>query len=152
MHRFYSLVAFFALATVSQAQAPAPLPASLPPEVCLAKAVVKDDGLYIRVTSARLVPEQRERVVKRNGMEVVEKYLTYTPVAVERLLRPDGKKVRVTTKAGKDVDAQGIVNALGKDTPVIVSFDGAVDPFYLAVVRDDVLIITQERPAAAQGK
>jgi len=149
MRCIYSLMAFFVVAAGAQAQAPAPLPAELPPEVCLAKAEVKD-GIQIRVTSARLVPQQRERVVKRDSKEVTEKYTVYSPVAVERLLRVDGKKVRVTTKAGKDVEPQVILNALAKDTPVIVSFDGAVDPFYLAVVRDDVLIITQERPALRQ--
>jgi len=152
MRRFNSLVVLFVVAAGARAQGTVPLPAALPPEVCLAKAQIKDGGVQIRVISARLVPEQRARVVKRNGKEVTEKYLTYLPSAVERIFRLNDKNVHVTTKAGKDVDPGVILNALGKDTPVIVSFDGPVDPFYLAVVRDDVLIITQDRPIAGKGQ
>lgn len=147
-----ALLAAFVLGVAgAQAQRPIPLPAGLPPQVCLATAAIENGILVLHIITPQLVPEQRERKVLRDGKEVVEKIITYVPVSREQTFRVDGKQLRVMTKAGKDVDRQAILNALIKTTPVIVSFDGPVDPFYLAVVRDDVLIVTQER-APAKGK
>ena len=90
--------------TIAQAQPPAPLPAGAPTVVCLAKAQLKDGAVELQLMTPQLVPEQRQRVVERNGLKVTEKYLVHVPVAVERRLRVDNKAVRVTTKAGKDVE------------------------------------------------
>ena len=56
----------------------------------------------------------------------------------------DGKQVIVTRKnGGFPVDARDLPWLLAKPTAVLSFPGGKVDPYYLKVMRDDVLIIIQ---------
>lgn len=100
--------------------------------------------MQLRLTTPELVPSYETREVVKNGQKVTEKVLVYNTEFVERIVAIDGKDMQVVTKAGKVVDAATLQKLLGKETPIVVSFDGPVDPFYLAVVREDVLVVTKK--------
>ena len=134
-------------AAVAWGQDPRPRPKGFPPKVSLAKAQLKDGVVQLRLTTPEIVPAYETREVVKNGKKVNEKVLVYHTEFVERVVAIDGKDMQVVTKAGKAVEAEALPKLLANDTPVLVSFDGAVDPFYLAVVRDDVLVVTKKKAA-----
>lgn len=122
-------------------------PGALPPQVCLASAAEKDGAIQLRVSVPRMIPYHVTRVLEiRDGKQVTKTFTCYKAVMEETKLTVDGKDVKVTRKDGKSIKPRDLPKLLGKETRVLVfsrieDFD-EIDPFYLGVVDDRVLIIT----------
>jgi hypothetical protein len=81
-----------------------------------------------------------KQVVKVDGKDVEKFVLAGRSELVTRLLIVDGTKVFVTRKDGKVIDPRDLPTLL--ERPVhMVMFYGKADPFYLQVLRDDVLLL-----------
>ena len=65
----------------------------------------------------------------------------YKALMSNTVLVADGKEVQVSRRDGKAVDPKDLPKLLGKETPVLVFAQGEIDPYYLQVIEDQVLII-----------
>jgi hypothetical protein len=65
----------------------------------------------------------------------------YKAVMNKAVLVADGKEVRVSRKDGQAVDPKDLPKLLSKETPVLVFAQGEIDPYYLQVIQEQVLII-----------
>jgi hypothetical protein len=65
----------------------------------------------------------------------------YKAVMNKAVLVADGKEVRVSRKDGQAVDPKDLLKLLSKETPVLVFAQGEIDPYYLQVIQEQVLII-----------
>jgi hypothetical protein len=138
------------LASATAAPAPAeeaPKPPDGPPPTQVIASMTKEGEFEI--TQPVLVPEthQEERTVTVNGQAVkqVVSVVDYKTVQVTRRVSAEG--VKVTTAAGKDVDAKELPERLRKPTIVLLAADGKkVDPFYLKIVKSDTLVIVTPIP------
>jgi hypothetical protein len=137
-------------------------PTTHPPKVSLATAVEKDGVTQLRILVPGLVPYTVMRNVpatenSKDGRKTRTVYKTvtetfYKPVMVESRLIADGKKVQVLRKNGKAINPKDLPKLLGKQTAVLFFSDGEVDPYYLQVLHDQVLIITVPRGSAPRGQ
>lgn len=144
-------------------------PATLPPQVCLATAAAKDGSVQMRVTVPRMVPYTVTRQVpstvqvptpdgklanKTTWKSIAE--TKYKAVMSETVLVVDGKEVRVSRKDGKAVDPQDLPKLLSKQSAVLVFAHGEIDPYYLQVIDDQVLIVvvpaSKEFPARSKDR
>jgi hypothetical protein len=122
-------------------------PGNLPPQVCQATAAEKDGAIQIRVTVPRMIPYQVTRVLEiRDGKQVTKTFTRYKALMEETVLTADGKDVKVTRKDGRSVKPKDLPKLLSKKARVLVfarteDFD-EIDPYYLEVINDRVLIIT----------
>jgi hypothetical protein len=151
-----------AAAALFAASAPAgepKLPANpAPPQTAYARAAADGKKVVITLKLAELAAENQTRVEVQyvtetrvqGGKTVVEKVPVRREVQVtvlkarrwRKVLVDAGyKAVSVRTAAGKRVAAGDLLRLLKKDTPVLVSQNGPVDPFYLQVVRPGTLVI-----------
>jgi hypothetical protein len=142
----------WAVILASAGAAPAPTeeaikPPEGPPPAQVIASMTKEGELEI--TQPVLVPEthQEERTVNVNGQAVkqVVEVTGFKTVQVTRRVSAEG--VKVTTAAGKEVDAKELPDKLRKPTIVLMAADGKkVDPFYLKIVKSETLVIVAPMP------
>jgi hypothetical protein len=141
--RCASLVAVLVVPLLVCAEEKPPHPTAPPPQVCVASAAEKDGVVQIRVTVPRMVPVTVAKVVPNaDGKQITGTETIYKAEMVETVLTADGEEVQVSRKDGKAVDPKDLPKLLAKETRVLVFSLGKVDPYYLDVVNDQVLIIT----------
>jgi hypothetical protein len=141
--RCASLVAVLVVPLLVCAEEKPLRPIGLPPRVCVATAAEKDGVVQIRVIVTRMVPVTVEKVLPdADGKTITRKETIYKAVIVGTVLIADGEEVQVSRKDGKAVDPKDLPKLLAKETRVLVFSLGKVDPYYLDVVNDQVLIIT----------
>ncbi len=150
----YLAVLLLAAAPFGYAEVPKPPVMATPPQTAYARAATRDGKVSITLkllvvaptTGYRTVCESITRTVGgKQVVETVTKKIPYTfmkghgwrEVAVDAA----DKSVSISDAAGKPVSADKLARLLEKDTPVLVSPSGPVDPFYLSTVKDDVLVI-----------
>lgn len=143
MLRFLCIAATIAgLASGARAQDLPPLPKGPPPQYPLARAGEKDGKVVVHFT--RVVHRTKPVTVEENG-----KKLTSNVVESgwdEITLPVDGKEVRALGPDGKAIDPKDLPKRLAKRTQVVVfvlnEFSGTTepDPFYLRVLREDVVV------------
>jgi hypothetical protein len=97
-------------------------------------------------TAYRTVNEQIKRTVDgKTVVETVTRKVPYTLMKGQgwREVKVDAaeKGVSITDAAGKAIAPDELAKLLGKDTPVLVSANGPVDPFYLLTVKENTLVI-----------
>ncbi len=142
------------------------LPSGCMPEIMLARATEKEDGTVVvrfLLPVAKCIAETQEREVVVNGKKqmvesVIMKCIGYQFEKLDVLV--DGKVVTAYGADGKVIDPKLLSKRLGKGTQVaVMSHDpGAtpkLDPYYLRVLREDIVIFTGPRekfcPPSAQG-
>jgi hypothetical protein len=156
--RFLSLAAAVLVAAAIRAEEPR-LPANLTqPTTAYAKATADGKSVSVMLklvemaptTETKTVNVQQERIV--DGKKVVETVTKKVLVCVMkpqrwREVRVDAadKAVSISDASGKPIAAGKLVKLLEKDTPVLVSVTGAVDPFHLLTVRENTLVILAPR-------
>jgi hypothetical protein len=145
-------VALFA--TVARAEEPK-LPAiAIAPQTAHARAVTNDGKVTVTLkllvvaptTAYRTVNEQTTRIVDgRKVVETASRKVPYTFMKGQgwREVKVDvaGKGVSITDAAGKAIAPDKLAKLLEKDTPVLVSANGPVDPFYLLTVKEGTPVI-----------
>jgi hypothetical protein len=121
----------------------------------MATAAEKDGAVHIRVSAPILHPytltkpvpytievPAREGEPKRHETRWERKRETkYMVLMRETELVVDGKEVRASRKNGQVVEPRQLPKLLSKETPVLVFTRGKIDPDYLQMIQDQVLII-----------
>ena len=97
-------------------------------------------------TVARQVPYTVEVPRKDGKPEFITKWkikteTNYKAVMIPTILFADGKEVQVSRKDGHAVDPKDLPKLLSKEAPVLIFTQGELDPYYLQVIQDQVLII-----------
>jgi hypothetical protein len=152
--RTFTLAAAALFAVAGRAEEPQ-LPANaVAPATAHARAVTKDGKVIVTLkllvvtaaTAYRTVNEQVTKTVDgKTVSETVTKKIPYTFMKGQgwREVKVDAaaKGVSITDAAGKVIAPDKLANLLEKDTPVLVSANGPVDPFYLLTVKEDTPVI-----------
>ena len=141
------------------------LPSGCMPEIMLARATEKDGTVVVRflLPVAKCIAETQEREVVINGKKqmvesVIMKCIGYQFEKLDVLV--DGKVVTAYGADGMVIDPKLLSKRLGKGAQVaVMAHDpGAtpkLDPYYLRVLREDIVIFTGPRemfcPPSAQG-
>jgi len=138
-------------------------PIGFPPTVGVGKAIVSDGKVLIELTVASWVHVTDESMVERDGKKVREIRKGYKQAMAKGCffvhekdavtLAKDGKTIEsfmatplqgvaIFTKNGKAVARNDLPKLFEKARPVLVFGGKKLDPYYLQVIRDDVLVIT----------
>lgn len=132
------------VAGAAQDKQPAPGPKGCPPVVVMAKAVSNGGKVELLLDVPHpYVEEHRKKVEVKEGnvtKEVDVVTIVQKSVMGRQTHVVDGNKVKVMRKNGSEVAPRDLLALLATSTAAVM-FCGAADPFYLQVLRDDVLII-----------
>jgi hypothetical protein len=139
-------------------------PSGFPPSVGTAKALLRDGKVFIEVTAVTITPYVETRVIERDGKKVTESKARYQPLTIKEsfllqakdavIFGKDGKSIervlfmnqaKVYRKDGKEVNLQEIPKLFKSERPVVIFGTSKLDPYYLRVIHDDVLVITCAR-------
>jgi len=126
-----------------------------PPLVCLATAVEKDGNVQMRLSASILHPYKVTKPVARTvvvpakggkGTREETRWERKTETAYSCLPKKtvfavDGAEVKVSRKNGQKVDPRDLPKLLRKETPVLLFTVREMDPAYLRLAGDDVLIV-----------
>lgn len=126
-----------------EAQNNLPSPVNLPPTVAMAKSVPIKGGFKLRLTVTELRTEESVVAIPKGVYIQVlvtpKEHVIETTINYKHLSALRGTEV--FDVHGKRVEVTELLTALEKDTPVLVSCHGMVDPFYLRVAKEDTLVI-----------
>jgi hypothetical protein len=149
-----ALVATALFAAVGRSEEPKPPAIAVAPQTAHARALVNDGKVTITVKMLIVAPTTGYRTVNEqvtkdvDGKVVVETVTRRIPYTFmkgagwrEVKLDAASKGVSITDAAGKAIAPDKLVKFLEKDTPVLLSATGPVDPFYLLTVKEDTLVI-----------
>lgn len=158
--RFFLLTSavVIALAATSRADEPKLPKSAAAPSVVLASASEADGKITVklRVIDSAPATEERTVTVYRTVSQFVDGKLVTKQVPVEEkmvvlVMKPSRwREVKVTLGdpgvevqdlAGKEVSAKKLPDLLAKETPVLLSTTGAVDPFHLQLVKEGTLVV-----------
>ena len=143
IRRFIGLIAVSMIPVVALAESDPKSPTSPPPWVCLAKASDKDGKVQVQLSVTKMVPYWVSVMHEtRGGGYVPKRHTYYKACVVSAVVLVDGKKVVASRKDGKAVDPKELLTLLSKEVKVLVFTEGKVDPYYLDVVGDQVLLVT----------
>jgi hypothetical protein len=126
-----------------------------PPHLCLATANEKDGTVHLRISVSVIHPYEITKQVpisvelptqdgekKRYGTKWEKRTETaFKSLMEEADVVADGEEVKVSRKNGHAVHPRDLPKLLSKETPVLVFAQGEIDPYYLQVIQDHVLII-----------
>jgi len=116
------------------------LPDAAPPRIITAVALAQPGPVQLDLVIPVFVPENRVRVVERDGKKIEEEYAIMKAVYETRVVTADDG-ARVFDRTGKPVQTDALPALLKKKTAVLLSATSKLDPFYLPLLRDDVLIV-----------
>jgi hypothetical protein len=149
-----TLVAAGLFAAATRAEEPKPPAIAIAPQTAYAQAAADDGKVTVSLkllvvaptTAYRTVDEQVTKTV--NGKAVIETVTRKVPYTFmkghgwrEVKVDADGKGVSITDATGKAVSPDKLAKLLEKDTPLLVSANGPVDPFYLLTAKEGTLVI-----------
>jgi hypothetical protein len=151
--RVLTLAAAALFAVAGRAEEPKLPAVAVAPQTAHARAV-KNDGkvtvtlkllIVAPMTAYRTVNEPVTKTVGgKTVIETVTKKIPYSFMKGQgwREVKVDAteKGVSITDAAGKAVTPDKLAKLLEKDTAVLVSANGPVDPFYLLTVKADTLV------------
>jgi hypothetical protein len=139
------------------------------PTTVLAKAMPGDkEGVMLQIRTPQMVAQMVTETVKvtvpveriADGKRVTEYVQQERRVQVTKL-RPmgwrtvrvpvDGEAVFVHDLKGKKVEPRGLAKLLDEETPVLLSTNGKVDPFYLKTTKAGTLIVVMPPGQFFQG-
>jgi len=118
-----------------------PLPKSLPPTVARASLDVGTVTIHIPVFRHELKPD-------KGGRRII------AMVVKEEAVRLELTEVKAFDTRGRKVDTEALRDRLKAETHVLLSYDGAVDPYYLEVVKEGTLVLVvpvEKRPDIPQA-
>jgi hypothetical protein len=145
MVRYIVLAGLLWVPAAGLAQQPSSAPLGSPPSVVLARAVSKDGNVSLVVNVLVPVAEEvLERIQLERGSAFMKRVVVRTKM-VEQVHVVDGKLVSVVRKNGKSIAVRELPRLLEKPTAVVM-FQGKIDPFYLQVLHDNVLIVQVPEP------
>jgi len=163
--RYLVLAAVLLFPSAARAEDKVILPPNAPaPQVCLATASEKDGVIEIRISIPRMIAYQVTRKVPVTETVIVNgkpmlrtKFETVTVTehkgVMEAItLHAADKDFKVSCKDGKSVDFKELPKLLVKRTHVLVVADKDIDPYYLDVINDHVLIFTVPNSKLPQPK
>jgi hypothetical protein len=154
----FAILGLIASANLALAEQPIAAIQPPPPTLMMASATTCCDSVTLRIQTVQFVPATQEMKVKvpitevkwEKGRQVehtrmVEQRQLVTvnkavPAAVVELPL-DGAAVCVFELNGKPVAPKKVSQMLKKETAVLVSFGGPVDPFYLQTTKSGTLIV-----------
>lgn len=152
MRMLMLVVALFASAV--RAEEPKPPAIAIAPQTAYARAAASDGKVTINLkllvvaptTAYRTVNEQvKKNVDGKVLIETVTRKVPYTLMKGqgwrEVKVNAAAKGVSITDATGKAITPDRLAKLLEKDTPVLVSTSGPVDPFYLLTVKEDTPVI-----------
>jgi len=134
------------------------------PTVALASAKEADGKVSLKVRMVESVPATENRTITTHqtitrivdGRTVTEKVPVQQTIAV-MVMKPARWReievkigtpgVEVRDLEGKEVPAKKLATLLEKETPILLSTAGAVDPFYLKVAKEGTLVVIAPAPA-----
>jgi hypothetical protein len=156
----FSLVAAAPAADPPKPDKEAPQYAPAPPTVMLAKAVSTDGKVTLKVTIRECVfldeayTVTQEIIKKVDGKDVKE----LVPVTKTRKVCKAVQKevdvpladsgVAVTDLEGKAISPADLLKRLEKQSPILRSWGGSPDPYYLQTTKPDTLILVTPLPPA----
>ena len=156
--RILTLALAMFLASATCAEEPK-LPANMtPPMTAFARAEADGSAVIVTLKLVNSVPQTGMRTVtdyvtvqKNVGGKVVAEKVPVTKTVTYTIMKPLGwrevkvdaadKGISFTDAAGKPIAPEKLVKMLSKDTPVLVSTTGPVDPFHLLTVKKDTIVI-----------
>jgi hypothetical protein len=139
------------------------------PTVVLARALSGDkDGVTLQIRTPQMVTQMVTETVKvsvpveriADGKRVTEYVTQERRVAVPKVrasgwrnvrVPVDGEAVFVHDLKGKKVEPRGLAKLLDEETPVLLSTNGKVDPFYLKTTKAGTLIVVVPPEQFFQG-
>jgi hypothetical protein len=116
------------------------MPSSIAPSVQGASAAETNGAVFVHLISTRIVPMQQARQFLRDGEKVEEKYTVNNPVFESKAIAL-GKDIKAFTRDGKELESESVLERLKNPTPVVITPDGKLDPFYKPLFRDDVVVL-----------
>lgn len=117
------------------------IPIGPPPTIVFASAARNKNGkIELRLAVSRMVPEERVRLIEKDGRQVESKYVVHKPVTEQKSLSVDDD-VKFHDREGKPIEPFQALKRLNKFTAVPIAFMGVPDSKYLEVYRDDVVVI-----------
>jgi hypothetical protein len=141
IRRFLCLVAVSMIPAAGRAEGETKLPTSLPPSICSAKVSVEDGQIRVQLSVTKMISYTVTTMVRaEHGFFVPRKSLHHKACTSTAVAIVDGTKVKVCRKSGKAVDPKELPTLLRKEAKVLVFTEGKVDPYYLDVLSDEVLI------------
>ncbi len=154
MRTLLSLMALIGIAGIAPAEEPTkpktdkePAYAYMPPEVVLAMVVGDKGEIHVDVRETKLVTytENVEVIKKVDGKDVksvvpVTKTRSVSILVAKKFdMAKEG--ISVITADGKPVKLEDAIKRLEKKTPILISYGGPPDPFYLQTTKSDTLIL-----------
>ncbi len=160
---FYSLVYSVLLIPSLFAEEKALSPMGFPPSFGVGKAIVEDGKAMIQLSIVSITPMTEEILVQREGKKVREVKTCYATVISTGSFFIDGKGanplvrdgktrdrvvisplqgVRVYYKTGKAVLQRDLPKLFEKERPILIFGGDNIDPYYLQVAHEQVLVIT----------
>lgn len=164
MRTLLSMIILFGVAGIAPAQEPPrpktdkdkePAYAPMPPTLVLATAVGDKGEIHVdvRVTKYVNYTESVEVIKKVDGKDVksVVPVTKTRSVSIMDTSKFDLAKegTSVITADGKPLKREDAIKRLEKKTPILISFDGPPDPYYLQTTKPDTLILIMPAPQLA---
>jgi hypothetical protein len=139
--------------TTAVAQEKPKTPTGLPPTFATVIALDKPQAvLDLAEVTVSMVPEERVKLVTKDGKAVEVRYTVYRPVAEQHIRKLELKSAEVFDARGKKLGSEEVWKRLAVGATVLVSTDGrAVDPAYLGVLAQDALVFVSPQYAAHTG-
>jgi hypothetical protein len=140
-------------ATMATAQEKPKTPTGLPPTFATVVVLDKPQAVIdLAEVTVRMVPEERVKLVTKDGKAEEVKYTVLRPVAEQHIRRLELKSAEVFDARGKKLGSEEVWKRLAVGATVLVSADGqSVDPAYLGVLAQDALVFVSPQYAARLG-
>lgn len=131
----------------SGAQDKPPAPSGPPPQIVVARGGEKDRGVLVTFSMPQFRSIQRAVTVEKDGKKVELTVTAYECDFRDVEVMADGKEVKAFGVDGKAIEPKELAKRLGKPTQVAVVFhhpeiEPKLDPYYLRVLREDVVVFT----------
>lgn len=114
-------------------------------------------GIIVKVLDRKFVPMTRKQIVQSLETSIVDGKEVQTPVDREvtvqymtceisgfREVTVLARDIKAQTVAGEAVPPAQLIRRLQAETPVMLSYSGAVDPYFLLTTKPDTLILSVE--------
>jgi hypothetical protein len=140
------------LAAIAQAPPEPAAPGGMPPEQALAFIDAKGKLTITRVGCACAQEQEVTVYETKGGEKVPAKVKVKVTSLMTTTAEIPAKYVEAYTADGKPVAADKLATLLGKERTVLVAADGKkVDPFFLALYKEDTLVLVPPQGLLAAG-
>jgi hypothetical protein len=117
------------------------MPSTIAPRITGASAAESNGSIFLHMITTRMAPVTRKQVVMRDGEKVEEAVTSYQPIFESKAVELAGE-IKAFTRDGKELESKAVLERLKNPTPIAITEDGKLDPFYKALFRDDIVVVS----------